>query len=196
MNTIHLYEGWIPTYYTAVDSRVWREFSKDINEKYRDIPKFIPTPNLDEWKGENIYRFYHRPGPLFPLNGKPMDYQRLLDGDGISYGNIMHVSMQLAAWMGFTTLLLIGVQHRPNHARSHFWGWDDGMTALPPVEQWFDGYVELVAHMSARGIRVLNISEDTHVPENILPRGDWREWRNDEDKNEPTLSGRKHTPVA
>jgi hypothetical protein len=91
--------------------------------------------------------------------------------------------MQLAAWMGFTTLLLIGVQHRPNHARSHFWGWDDGMTALPPVEQWFDGYVELVTHMSARGIKVLNISEDTHVPENILPRGDWREWRNDENQN-------------
>lgn len=183
MNTIHLYEGWMPDYYTAVDSRVMREFGADINNKYRDIPKFIPTPNLDAWQGENIYRFYHRPGPFYPANGKPMHYERLLDGEGISYGNIMHVAMQLAAWMGFTTLLMIGVQHKPNWARAHFWGWDDGMSALPPVEQWLDGYREIVSHMAQNGIKVFNISEETYVSENILPRGDWRDWRNDESKN-------------
>jgi len=179
MNTIHKLEGWEPTYYTAVDSRVMNEFGKEINKKYKHIPKFLPTPNLDAWQGENIYKFYFRPGPLYPRNGVPMtaDFR---SETGISYGNIMHVAMQLAAWMGFTTMLMIGVHHKPQKARAHFWGWDDGMSSEPPVEQWFDGYKEIVSHLKERGVSVLNISEDTHVPADILPRDDWRHWRNDE----------------
>lgn len=183
MNTIHLYEGWKPTYYTTVDSRVMREFGKAILERFAEVPKFIPRPNLDNWQGPNFYRFYHRPGALFPRNGKPMRYDRLLSSDGISYGNVMHVALQLAAWMGFTTLLLIGVQHQPHKAQAHFWGCDHGMGANPPVTDWLAGYVELVAHMEEQGIRVINISEDTHVPESILPRGDWREWSKHENQN-------------
>ena len=177
MNTIHKYEGWKPTYYTAVDSRVMREFGAEIAEKYADTPKFVPRPNLDAWQGENFYRFYHRPGALFPRNGKPMHYDKLMSDDGISYGSVMHVAMQIAAWMGFTTLLMIGVEHKPMKGQDHFWGCDHGMSATPPVQQWLDGYKELVEHMSAAGIKVLNISENTHVDEEYLPRDDWRKWR-------------------
>lgn len=183
MNTSHKYEGWMPDYYTAVDSRVWREFGNEIAERYRDVPKFVPTPNLDAWTGENFYRFYHRPGPLFPMNGKPMLYDRLMS-DGISYGNIMHVAMQLAAWMGFTTLLMIGVHHKPMKAQEHFWGCDHGMSATPPVQQWLDGYAEIVRHLKRNGVRVLNISPETCVSDDTLPRGDWRDWRNDESQND------------
>lgn len=153
-----------------------REFGRDIEAKFADIPKFIPRPNLDEWRGRNFYRFYHRPGPLFPLNGKPMLYDRLMSSDGISYGNIMHVAMQLAAWMGFTTILMVGVQHKPMKAQSHFWGCDHHMSATPPVKQWLDGYREIVENMKQNGIKVLNISQDTHVPEEILPRDEWRKY--------------------
>ena len=184
MNTIHLYDGWKPTYYTAVDSRVMVEFGKAITEKYAAVPKFIPRPNLDEWQGPNFYRFYHRPGPLFPRNGKAMRYDRLLSSDGISYGNVMHVALQLAAWMGFTTILMIGVQHKPFKAQSHFWGCDHGMSSTPPVSDWMNGYIELVGHMQEQGIRILNISEDTCVPESILPRGDWKKWSKHENQNE------------
>jgi hypothetical protein len=184
MNTIHKYEGWTPTYYTAVDSRVWREFGNEINEKFADVPKFIPRPNLDGWQGQNFYRFYHRPGPLFPMNGKPMLYDRLMEQDGISYGNIMHVALQLAAWMGFTTILMIGVEHKPLKAQAHFWGCDHGMSAEPPVKQWLDGYEEIVKNLRDNGIGVLNISENTYVSSDILPRGDWREWRNNESKDD------------
>jgi len=176
MNTIQKYEGWKPTYYTAVDSRVMREFGKEINEKYADIPKFIPKPNLNEWQGENFYRFFHRPGPLFPTNGMPMNYDKLMDMDGISYGNIMHVAMQLAAWMGFTTLLIIGMEHKPNKPRNHFWGEDEGMHEGAPVQQWLDGYREIVKHMTENKIKVLNISPNTYVDESIIPRGDYKEW--------------------
>jgi len=158
MNTIHKYEGWRPTYYTAVDSRVMREFGKEINAKYADIPKFIPRPNLDGWQGENFYRFYHRPGPLFPTNGMPMVFDKLLEEDGISYGNVMHIAMQIAAWMGFTTLLVIGMEHKPDYATTHFWGVDEGMHGEPPVQQWLDGYTEIVKHLKSHGVSVLNIS--------------------------------------
>lgn len=173
MNTIHRYEGWEPTYYTAVDSRVMNEFGRGIEERYAHIPKFIPRPNLDAWQGRNFYRFYHRPGDL--LKGSPKRPE-LMD-DGICYGNIMQVAMQIAAWMGFDTLLMIGVQHDQQKAQAHFWGWDDGMHS-PPVGQWLGEYEQIVGHFKAHGIRVLNISMDTCVPEEILPRDDWREWSN------------------
>jgi hypothetical protein len=177
MNTIHLYEGWIPTYYTAVDNRVKREFGRAIVEKYADIPKFVPRPNLDDWKGENFYRFYHRPGPLYPSSRRAMNYKNIMAADGITYGNVMHVAMQLACWMGFPTILMIGVQHKPMKAQAHFWGCDHGMNAVPPVQQWLDGYAEIVRHAKADGIRILNISADTYVPEEILPRDEWQKWR-------------------
>lgn len=178
LNTIFKYDGWMPTYYTAVDSRVMREFGKDIAEKYKDLPKFVPTPNLDGWKGENFYRFYHRPGPLFPHNGKVLRHDGLLTEDGISYSNIMTVAMQLAWYMGFKTLLMIGVEHKNLYGNEHFWGCDNGMPAQPPVNDWFEAYKILVEGLARDGVRVLNISQDTYVSDDILPRGDWRDWRN------------------
>lgn len=171
MNTIHRYEGWTPTYYTTVDNRVYREFRKEIVSKFADLPKFIPTPNLDMWQGENFYRFTHKPGEL--KDGWNPDLST-----GLTFKNIMHVAMQLAYWMGFTTLLLIGVEHKPEEHKSHFWGEDVNMPGTPPLSEWLDCYRVLVQGLKLRGVRVLNISEKTYVPETVLPRGDWREWRN------------------
>lgn len=172
MNTIHKYEGWMPTYYTAVDSRVMREFGDEISEKYRDIPKFIPRPNLDKWQGENFYRFYHRPGPLYPASGLAMS-ANFLDKPGITYGNVMHIAMQLALFMGAATILIIGMEHKPFKAQEHFWGCDHGMTATPPIEDWWAGYKEIVQNSKAR---ILNLSVGTFVPEAIVPRDDWKKY--------------------
>lgn len=169
MNTIYRYEGWKPNYYTAVDNRVMREFGKEIAEKYADIPKFIPV-GLKDWQGENFVIFNHLAADL--KNGwKPETLQ-----DGMTYHLSMHVAMQLAYWMGFTTLLMIGVHHKPNEARQHFWGVDEGMAENVPVNDWMNGYKTLVDGMFVRGITILNISESTHVPADVLPRGDWRDW--------------------
>ena len=64
MNTIHLYDGWMPTYYTAVDRRVMNEFGAAIVEKFANIPKFIPSPKLIRWRGPNFFRFHNRPGRI------------------------------------------------------------------------------------------------------------------------------------
>lgn len=173
MNTIHKYDGgWRPTYYTTVDRRVMDEFGVEIYSKFQDIPKFIPRPNLDEWQGENFYRFYHRPGDIV-IGGKNAGQRWSLSGDGIAWACVMHVAMQLAWYMGFTTMLMIGVEHNPEAIRDHFWGTDLESPLRQPLEHWLLGYSALVHSMGA-GIRVLNISEGTYVPEDILPRADWR----------------------
>lgn len=174
MNTIHLYEGWIPTYYVTVDNRVYREFGEGVTTKFRDVPKFIPSPDLDMWQGDNFHRFYHRAGDLY-IGGHNASQKDAFQF-GLSWFNVMHLAMQLAWHMGFTTLLMIGVQHKPDEMREHFWGFDEGMAAKQPRDIWMNGYQTLCSMMN--NVKVLNISEDTYVPESVIPRGNWRDWRN------------------
>lgn len=169
MNTIHKYEGWKPKYYTGVDNRLMREFGKDIAEKYKDIYKFIPS-GLKDWQGENFVIFNHLAKDLQD-GWKPETLQ-----DGITYHNVMHVAMQLAYWMGFTTLLMIGVHHKPDNGQSHFWGKDTGMPNKVPITDWVNGYKTLVTGMKERGVTVLNISERTYLAEDVIPRGKWKDW--------------------
>jgi hypothetical protein len=175
MNTVHLYEGWKPNYYTTVDSRVMREFGAGVVERLGDIPKFIPTPNLDKWQGPNFYRFYHRPGPLWTPQQGGLWREDALE-NGITYSNVMHIAIQLAYYMGFATMLIVGMQHKPRKAQAHFWGTDHGMGADMPLEDWFEGYKILRESMAERGVRMINVSEDTYVPVEILPRDDWRNY--------------------
>ena len=176
MNTIHLYAGWKPTYYTTVDTRVMREFGEAIIKQYADVPKFIPSPNLDKWQGENFYRFYHRPGPYWPDGQSKLWPSELMSDIGITFSNVMHVAMQLAYFMGFSTMLIIGMEHQHAKAQSHFWGCDHGMPAYSPNDNWFEGYKVLREGMAEQGVKIINISANTFVPEEILPRDDWQKW--------------------
>lgn len=177
MNTIHKYENWQPNYYAAVDVRVMKEFGTAITERFANIPKFIPSPNLDKWQGENFYRFLYQHGPLWHK-----EHGRIWNPDqlerSIRFANVMHVAMQMAYYMGFTTILIIGMQHKPGEADVHFWGTDEGMGTKQPLQIWLDGYEQLARDMRARGVTVLNISEDTYVAESIIPRANWRDWKN------------------
>lgn len=172
MNTIHLYDGWKPDYYCAVDKRVMVEFGKEIVEKYRDIPKFVPSPNLDKWQGENFYRFLHRPGDW--TGGRCAAQKESMIRDGITYKNVMHVAIQIAWYMGFTTMLMIGVHHKPYKAQVHFWGTDHGMPATQPTDVWFEGY----RHFTKQNFKLLNISQDTYLPADVIPQDEWQKWRN------------------
>lgn len=175
VNTIYKRAGdWKPTYFVGVDERLEREDGAAIMDAYRDIPKFIPYPDRDSWQGENVYRFYHRAGDLI-IGGRLPNQSRALTDIGIGYRKIMETVLQIAWYMGFTTMLMIGIQHKPGAYREHFWGLDKE-SVEQPQDFWFEGYREMVKAMN--GIRVLNISEDTYVPQDVLPRADWREWRN------------------
>jgi hypothetical protein len=43
-------------------------------------------------------------------------------------------------------------------------------------EHWNLGYKAVRA--SNQNVKILNISQDTYVPEDVLPRDDWRNWKN------------------
>jgi hypothetical protein len=167
MNTIHLLDGWTPDYYVGVDHRLYREFGEAIASRFRSIPKFVPAQKLDEWQGENFVRF----------NQAINDYINLdrLES-GIYFSNVMHAALQLAYYMGFTTLLIVGMEHKPDAAKAHFWGWDDGIRNPAPLKQWFMVYRLLAEEMYLRGVKVLNISQDTYVPNEVIPRADWRDY--------------------
>jgi len=129
---------------------------------YKDIPKFLPSPDLDSWKGENVYRFFHRPGELW----QP-------DLPGFAYINVMHVAMQLACFMGFTKFLIIGMQHGKEHI-AHFWGHDEGARHYrPPVDKWIEGYKIL---REGLGLDMVNLSPETCVPEDVIPRDDYKKY--------------------
>ncbi len=172
MNTIHKYDGWAPTYYTTADNRVWREFGEEISKRFANVPKFIPTPNLDIWQGPNFYRWYHRPGEI------KADRSRDALTNGLAFQNIMHVALQLAYWMGAQTILTIGVHHQPENGKAHFWGRDEGIPNPAPLDLWFQEYKKLSNSMQENGVTVLNISESTYVPGDILKRDDWRKYAN------------------
>ena len=174
-NTIHKYEGWRPDYYVAVDNRVAKEFGGAVCEKLPSTPKIVPVPRLQKWNGENFYTFPNWPGPLWEKRRGAIWQNNIMEG--LTYGNVMHAMIKLAYWMGFTTMLIIGMQHQPNAAKLHFWGHDAGM-GEPILAEWLEGYRQLADALKARGVKILNISEDTYVPNEILPRGDWREWKN------------------
>ena len=175
VNTIYKYEGWEPTYFVGVDERLRLEDGAAIVEKYADIPKFFPRPDWDELQGENIYRFAHRTGGELSIGGQSARDPDALTRKGLNYRRIMDAVLQIAWHMGFTTMLMIGIQHKPGERRAHFWGQD--MTQ-PADDFRFEesGYAHFVRGMG--GVRVLNISEDTYVHEDALPRGDWQDWVN------------------
>ncbi len=173
VNTIYHYEGWKPTYFVGVDERLRLEDGAAICDVYRDVPKFVPSPDWDKQQGENIYRFQHRTGGSLYIGGQSPMALEALTRWGITYYRIMDATFQIAAWMGFETILCIGFQHKPipNH-RELFWGVDHQEKS--PDFRWEEtGYQELSRILP---VRILNISEDTYVPENILPRADWREF--------------------
>lgn len=182
VNTIYksvergLYDGWKPTYFVGVDERLEREDGEAIARVYADIPKFIPYPDRDSWHGENFYRFYHRPGDVI-IGGRLPNQPKALTDIGLGYRKIMDAVLQIAWHMGFTTMLMIGVQHKPDDQQAHFWGQDVKSVPEKTFDYWFSGYMEVQRAMGAK-VRVLNISEDTYVPDSVIPRGDWREWRN------------------
>ena len=115
MNTIHLYPGWMPDYYVTVDDRVRREFGGAIAARLKDIPKFIPY-DLREWHGEKFITFDHIADDL-KRGWKP---EKL---PGMTYHNVMHVAMQIAYYMGFTTMLMIGRPALPSEIHGSWGGY-------------------------------------------------------------------------
>lgn len=173
MNTIYKYKGWKPTYYVAVDAAIQSVHGEAVRVAYPDVPKFVPS-DLGAWTNDDLILFTpHRQNTF--LSGHPVTAKDALTY-GIPFTNSMTAAMQIAIHMGFTTLLMIGVEQKPGELTPHFWGNDEQMPKSQTDEHWNRGYVDI--QRSNPAVRVLNISQDTFVPEDVLPRDDWRNWIN------------------
>jgi len=175
LNTIFYYKDWKPTYYVAVDACMYEGYGEMVKAAYPDVPKFVPS-DLNLWTGDNFLYFKHRKGEAV-TGGKPVTDANALR-DGIGYTNSMTAAMQIAIHMGFTTLLMIGVEQKPGYGElvTHFWGDDPQMPKGQTDEFWNIGYKQV--RMSQPHVKVFNLSVDTYVPENILPRDSWQNWKN------------------
>jgi hypothetical protein len=175
MNTIVEYRGWKPTYYTAVDRRVEREFGKKVRRTYADVQKFVPTSMGINFSDITFHRWDHAPGPLWKPGGGSL-WQEDIGSTDIIYANIMHVAIKLAYYMGPKNILIIGMEHDPANMKRHFWTEIDPGMGNAPRDVWLEGYRQLAEGLQANGVRILNISENTFVPEEIIPRDDWKNW--------------------
>lgn len=174
MNTIHLYEGWKPDYYVTVDRRMMNEFGEAVYKKFETVPKFTPKPKLLRWRGKEFYRFSGRVGPLYH-HGENL-WQEDIEHAQVTYRNVMHVAIKLAYFMGAKTILIIGMEHKPHNARGHFWGADEGMPEDAALKDIFEGYQQLVAGLKKHRVKLLNISENTYVPEEVIPKDKAKNW--------------------
>lgn len=173
VNSIHKREGFTPDFYTCVDKRNWVEYGTKIAAQYAAIPKFIPE-KMARWQGENFYIFH---GEL-SRDWLPSDKRMWQDDISreITYQNITHVALKLLYHMGAKTILIIGMEHKPKESHVHFWGNDTPGISEDHVRLWFEGYRQIVAGLRSKGVTVLNLSPDTYVPSDIIPRDDWHNW--------------------
>ena len=169
----HLEEYGPPTYWIGVDARLFREGEQEIKKAYPDIPKFIPTPDRDDMDGENFYRFKHRSGEIY-IGGQMPWYPRALTRHGIAYHRILGAVFQIAHYMGFSRMLVIGLQHKPGEESQHSWGFDSKGFQGQNQQIWYDEY-NLWARANPE-TEIINISEDTYVPETALKRDDWHKY--------------------
>jgi len=173
-NTIFEKLDFEPWYYVAVDSRVMNEFGEVVLERFGEIPKFVPRPNLDKWQGANFYRFYHRPGPLWPYDDRKMWPSNLLSEKGITFACVPHVMMQIAFYMGFSKMLIVGMDHSKHH-REHFWGCDEKAPNRDTEilwKGWEKGHKQLFDGFMGAGVEMINVTPNSRAQ--AIPHGDWR----------------------
>jgi len=175
-NTIFKHEEFTPWYYAVCDDRNKVVYGEQIMAKFGDRPKFVPTPNLDKWQGQSFYRFRHRTGHMWPYT-EPWKAD-ILTTMGIHFGCTPHVMMQMAFFMGFKTILVAGMDHRP-YSEGYFWGVDEPLLAgrddQARFRVWEKGHKALYEGFKSMGVTMLNITPDSLAE--AIPHDDWRNWR-------------------
>lgn len=104
LNRIYLLSertGFVPSFYVAVNNLVIRQFASDI-EKLK-MPKFLENDCRDAIRADrHTYFLRYWPVPSFVL-----DFRR-----GVWHGaTVTNVAIQLAYFMGFTEVYLVGLDH-------------------------------------------------------------------------------------
>ena len=177
--TNRIYLRYTPTYYVCVNPLVFNQARGDIlrvESEWKFLPEYFGVI------GPGIIPFEQTGDVDF---GNP--YSGFYQGWTVTY-----VCLQIALWMSFDTILLVGVDHRydvPDSARggteiisqgddpNHFspdyfpegWAWH-----APDLKKSEEAYRMALMEYTRRGQRIVNLTPDTAL--NVFPRDDMENW--------------------
>jgi len=177
-NRIYLLKGFEPTYYVSVNPLVINQSVDKINKM--KCPKFI-RHTLAEKITDSIPLTH---SGTWTFSKDPMKY--IFEGFTVTY-----VCLQLAYWMGFKDVLLVGVDHYfktkgkknaevtstgkdPNHFSPNYFGkgvkWN-----LPDLENSERAYKIANRIYQKDGRTIHNLTTKTALE--VFPREDWHAWQ-------------------
>lgn len=105
--------GWHPDYYICQDHKIIQTFGDRI-KGIKAKKKFLPLQYRDDFKGDDYKFFILKEREFYPHKAQfSKDISKYIaQGYTVTYGAI-----QLAAYMGFTTIYLVGIDHNYNVIR-------------------------------------------------------------------------------
>ena len=176
-NRIYLLEGFTPTYYTAINPLVIEQSIPQINAIQAQA-KFIRATMADMIPGSLPLTS----GGFGTFSINPSEY--VYEGYTVTY-----VAMQLAYFLGFTTALLVGVDHKykqdagsntetvwqghdPNHFHpGYFTGtrWNN-----PDLRQSTAAYELARSAYDANGRKIINLTPNSAL--DVFEKGDLHQW--------------------
>ena len=104
MNRIYLLFdqlGFSTTYYVCVNSLVIEQCAHEIEQ--------LPMPKFLSWRSRNLIRF--TPSMIFLNTGGSLPFARDITGTISEGATVTYVAMQIAFYLGFSEVVLIGVDH-------------------------------------------------------------------------------------
>ena len=177
-NRIYLMENFTPSYYVSVNPLVIEQSIEEIN-KLQAGAKFIRHTLADKIDGAHPLRS----GGFWTFSKEPDNY--VFEGYTVTY-----VCMQLAYWMGFQTVLLVGVDHyfdvkgAPNEQqvaegkdKNHFsldYFADGAVWNLPDLDNSERAYNIAKRVFEKAGRRIINLTTKTAL--DIFTKDDYHNW--------------------
>lgn len=180
-NGIFLKRDFRSTYYVAINPLVVSQMADKINQ-------YKPTSGKKYIRKDKSHLIKNSI-PLTSI-GPCFSMQPLAVGVYEGY-TVTFVSIQLAVWMGYTTILFVGLDHsyqckgRPNE--SQVWQGDDvnhfhpdyfksKRWNLPDLEKSTRAYQFARNVCDKEGVRLVNLSTKTELSEDIFPRDSYKNW--------------------
>jgi hypothetical protein len=176
-NRIYLLDSFTPTYYASVNPLVIEQSAAEIDAM--DCTKFIRAELADKIAG--AFPLYS--AQVVTFSKDPLKY--VYEGFTVTY-----VCMQLAYWMGFTTALLVGVDHRftvegqpnqevvsqgddPNHFAPDYFGkgvvWNN-----PDLARSEQAYRVAKLNFEHDGRKIVNLTPRSAL--DVFEREDWKNY--------------------
>jgi hypothetical protein len=173
-NRIYLLKRFTPTYYSVINPRVIVQYLEDI-KRQKSETKFIRVEYIASVPGSL---------PIRSLKSAAFSYDLIA---GMYEGwTVTFVNLQIAYWMGFTRVLLVGLDHRyevdkplerhsrlrggdPNHFDPNYFRdaeWDH-----PNLQKSAEAYQLALAAYSNDGREIINVSTESDLI--VFPRRDW-----------------------